>query len=349
MHPRTLASRPQAVAARTAVPTPRRGAIAALAAAAALGACAVAPPDATHSPVRAPTPPGVGAQPPGPGASAHLLPPGQQVPTRVGRLAVRDTGPAGTAGEVIVLWPSILSDHRIYRAQIEAWRHRHRLVVVDGPGHGDSGPAPGPFTMADCGEALGEVLDALGIDRPVVVVGTSWGGLVAGEFALARPQRTRAVVMLNTPVHVAPGGPGFGDRFVAWGARWIHGTGLYRDGVARAFLLPATRERGGPTLDDFHRHLREADGAALARSVRAVLIEREPLAPRLRGIAAPTLFVAGRHDAMYPLEGLRDAAATLPRGRFEVLETAHVSVMDAPAQATALIDGFLAGLTPGGH
>jgi hypothetical protein len=47
---------------------------------------------------------------------------------------------------------------------------------------------------------------------------------------------------------------------------------------------------------------------------------------------------------VYPLEGLRDAASTLPRGHFEVLETAHFSVMDAPAQAPALIDGFLAGL-----
>jgi pimeloyl-ACP methyl ester carboxylesterase len=101
---------------------------------------------------------------------------------------------------VIVLWPSILADHRIYRAPIEAWRGRHRLVVIDGPGHGDSGPAPGPFTMAQCGQALGEVLDALGITQPVVVIGTSWGGLVAGEFALAQPKRTLAVVMLNTPV-----------------------------------------------------------------------------------------------------------------------------------------------------
>ncbi len=78
--------------------------------------------------------------------------------------------------------------------------------------------------------------------------------------------------------------------------------------------------------------------------MRAVLIEREALALRLAGIAAPTLFVAGRHDGMYPLEGLRSAAAALPRGRFEVLDTGHISVMDAPAQATALVDGFLAGL-----
>jgi pimeloyl-ACP methyl ester carboxylesterase len=152
---------------------------------------------------------------------------------------------------------------------------------------------PGPFTMADCCEALREVRDTLGIDRPVVVVG---------------------------------------NRFVARGARWIHGTGLYRDGAARAVLLPAARERDGAVLDDLHRNLCEADGAALARSVRAVLIEREPLAPRLRGIAAPTLSVAGRHDAMEPLEGLRDAVSHLPRGRFEVLETALMHRADEAAQ-----------------
>jgi 3-oxoadipate enol-lactonase len=279
-------------------------------------------------------------------ASASHLPPPRKVSTRVGTLAVRDTGPSATSGEVIVLWPSILSDHRIYRSPIQTWRGRHRLIVVDGPGHGDSGPAPGPFTMADCGQAIGEVLDALGVAQQVILIGTSWGGLAAGEFALAQPDRTRAVVMLNTPVHTAPGGPAFGDRFVTWGARWIHATGLYRDGVARAFFLEATRKRGGPLMEDFHQHLQQADGPALARSVRSVLIEREPLAPRMAGIAAPTLFVAGRQDGMYPLEGLRSAAAALPQGRFEVLDTAHISVVDAPEETTALIDSFLQSLPP---
>jgi 3-oxoadipate enol-lactonase len=281
---------------------------------------------------------------PGTGASipTGLLPAARLVSTTVGRLAVRDTGPVPCAGEVIVLWSSILTDHRIYRAQIEAWRGCHRLVAVDGPGHGDSGPSPGPFTMRQCGQALVEVLNALGITQPVVVVGTSWGGLVAGEFALAHPHRARALVMLNTPVHTAPGGPGYGDRFIVWGARRIHGVPAYRNGVARAFFLPATRERRGPILDDFHQHLRDADGAALALAVRSVLLEREPLAPRMSGIGTPTLFVAGRHDAMYPAESLRSAAATLPRGRFEVLDTAHISVVDAPQQTTALLDTFIA-------
>ena len=314
----------------------RRGALAVMAMAAALGACAVTGPETVAPTLRTQEAWKGAPMPPAPA----------MVPTRVGKLAVRDTGPGATSGEVIVLWPSILSDHRIYRTPLEAWRGRHRLIIVDGPGHGDSGPAPGPFTMADSGQAIGEVLEALRVAQPVILVGTSWGGLVAGEFALAQPERTRAVVMLNTPVHAAPGGPGFSDRFVAWGARWMHATGLYRDGVARAFFLAATRKRGGPLMEDFHHHLEQADGLALARSVRSVLIEREPLAPRMAGIAAPTLFVAGRQDGMYPLEGLRSAAAALPQGQFEVLDTAHISVVDEPEKTTSLIDSFLQSLPP---
>lgn len=195
--------------------------------------------------------------------------------------------------------------------------------------------------MHDCGQALGEVLDALTIFEPVVVIGTSWGGLVAGEFALSQPSRTRALVMLNTPVIKAPDGPSLRDRFVVWGARWIHASAAYRNGVAKAFFLPATIERGGVAQGDFHHHLRQADGAALAQAVRSVLIDREPLADRMKGIKAPTLFVAGRQDAMYPVDALQRAASALPNGHFEALDTAHISVIDDPLSVTALVDDFL--------
>lgn len=280
-----------------------------------------------------------------PGTALPLSAPGF-MPTAVGSLAVYDTGSAAAGGEVLVLWSSILSDHRIYRSQIQAWRGQHRLIVIDGPGHGASGAAPGPFSMAACAQALAQVLDALGVSQPVVVVGTSWGGLVAGEFALAHPARTRALVMLNTPVSTSPAGPGFAERFVTWGARWMHGTALYRDGVARNFFLDATRAGGGPVIDDFHDHLSRADGPALAVAVRSVLLERQALAPRLQAIQAPVLFIAGRHDKSYPPDSLRSAAATLPRGHFELVDSAHISVVDAPQQTTALIDGFLAALPP---
>lgn len=263
------------------------------------------------------------------------------VPTRVGRLAVTDIAPAGVSGEVMVFWPSILANCRIYDGLIEAFRSRHRLVLIDGPGHGESDPAPRSFSMYDCGQAVIEILDSMGIAQPVIFVGTSWGGLVAGEFALAQPSKARALVMLNTPVHTKPGGPSLGDRFVVWGSRWIHKTSIYRNGVAKAFFLPLTRKRGGSLLKEFHQHLRKANGAALEQAVRAVLIEREALAPRMSHITMPTLFIAGRYDEMYPVDALQSAAAALPQGRFEALDTAHISVVDEPALVNTLIDDFL--------
>ena len=267
-----------------------------------------------------------------------------RVNTVLGELSVHDSQTPGLTGpaQVLVLWPSILADHRIYLPQVAHWRQRYRVLLIDGPGHGRSGPAPGHFSMAQCAQAQAQVLDRLGVREPVVCIGTSWGGLVGGEFALLFPARTRALVMLNTPVFPSRGG--LGDRFVTWGARWMHGLRVYTDGVAKAFFLPSTRAQRKPFMTLFHNHLARADGRALARSVQSVLVERADLSSRLGQIAAPTLFVAGEHDNMYPLEDLRRAAAALPRGRFVALPTAHISVVDAPEQTMKVIDDFLLGL-----
>ncbi|HWZ39650.1 MAG TPA: hypothetical protein VNY08_15270, partial [Bradyrhizobium sp.] len=78
------------------------------------------------------------------------------ISTNIGRLAIYDTGVpsrADASSEVLVLWPSVLADHRIYNAQAAALRERHRLILIDGPGHGASGPSTGSFSMAHCADA----------------------------------------------------------------------------------------------------------------------------------------------------------------------------------------------------
>jgi pimeloyl-ACP methyl ester carboxylesterase len=123
------------------------------------------------------------------------------------------------------------------------------------------------------------VLDALEIVQPVVCIGTSWGSLVAGEFALHYPQRTRAVVMLNAPVF--PSRARLRDGFVAWGARWLSGTSVYVKGVAEGYFMPATREREADFMARFRQHIHDIGGKALAQVVRSVLLDRET-SPRPR-------------------------------------------------------------------
>jgi pimeloyl-ACP methyl ester carboxylesterase len=105
--------------------------------------------------------------------------------------------------------------------------------------------------------------------------------------------------------------------------------------------MPETRKREIVFMNEFRKHIRHARGTALAQAVRSVLLERDDLASRLQNITAPTLFVAGTHDSMHPVDDLRRAAARLPRGRFVELPTAHLSVVDAPTETTRAIVSFL--------
>jgi 3-oxoadipate enol-lactonase len=279
------------------------------------------------------------------GASTPLQTPiTRKINTGVGQLAVFDfpLDSAGTAAPAsaptLVLWPSVFADSSIYAPLVTSLRGKARVVLIDGPGHGASGAGPERgFSVKDCAVAVKTILDELAV-RSAAVGGTSWGGIVGGEFALLYPQATDAVVMLNTPVF---SDPGMAERFIVLGTRVIGGTQLFSEGVAKGFLMPATLQAAGAAVQQFHRGIQKSQHGAMANAVGEVLIKREPLAPRLSGITAPTLFVVGEFDDMYPAAELQRAAKALADHHFATLPTRHISVVDEPARVAGLIEALL--------
>ncbi|MGE5245760.1 MAG: alpha/beta fold hydrolase [Betaproteobacteria bacterium] len=79
-----------------------------------------------------------------------------------------------------------------------------RVVAMDTPGYGCSDRVPGQPTVADYAAAARDALDALGIDR-VIVVGHHTGAVIAVEMAAAWPERIERVV-LSGPVYVDAAG-----------------------------------------------------------------------------------------------------------------------------------------------
>jgi pimeloyl-ACP methyl ester carboxylesterase len=78
---------------------------------------------------------------------------------------------------------------------------RHRVILIDRPGFGFSARKKGEGgTPAYQANVLRQVLDQLGIDRPIIV-GHSWGGTLALAFALDFPQRVAGLVLIAPATH----------------------------------------------------------------------------------------------------------------------------------------------------
>jgi pimeloyl-ACP methyl ester carboxylesterase len=79
---------------------------------------------------------------------------------------------------------------------------RFEVLLFDNRGIGESNAPPGPYTAAEMAADAIQVLDEACVDR-AHVVGTSLGGMVAQELALAHPERVDRLVLACT----TPGGP----------------------------------------------------------------------------------------------------------------------------------------------
>jgi 3-oxoadipate enol-lactonase len=262
------------------------------------------------------------------------------IPTILGPLAVFPLGPE-KAPRTILLWPSIFTDHHIYGALSEILCPRYRLLLVDGPAHGQSPGSTTGFTAAQCAQAMGQILDAFALKR-AVVGGTSWGGLAAAELALTAPERVSALILLNTPFGIDGRRPTLKARFIATGARWGLRSRIFRDGVARSFFLPASLARDPAYRAAFHDMLRNAPPRQFAAAIRSVILSGTPLADRAPMIGVPTLVIAGSDDSMYLASQQRESAARIPGADFATVPGRHISVIDAPEAVAEMIDAFLA-------
>ena len=106
--------------------------------------------------------------------------------------------------------PAVLAVHGI-TASLMAWRPvaehcpGYRVIAPDLRGRGHSARLPGPYGMAQHADDLARILDALDVERPVVV-GHSMGGFVALVFGHRHPSRTRGLLLVDggVPLPVPP-------------------------------------------------------------------------------------------------------------------------------------------------
>jgi pimeloyl-ACP methyl ester carboxylesterase len=194
------------------------------------------------------------------------------------------------------------------------------------------------------------VLDAAGVERPVVIVACSMGGQTAIDLTLAHPDRVAGLVLIGAAVRGAPypdikQGPtaelnarieaadagGDADevgRLEAW--MWLDGPGAPEGrvgGLARELFL-------------------DMNGRALRASDPGEQAEISPAWPRLGEITAPTLVMVGRLDAEDIQVIDEQAAAIIPGARLRWLDgVAHVPHLEGDPVTLDEITAFVDALT----
>jgi pimeloyl-ACP methyl ester carboxylesterase len=221
-------------------------------------------------------------------------------------------------GEPLVLIPGFGTGLWIWYRQVPAFAERFRTIVFDPRGVARS-PAPdAPFTMSDLAEDLAALLGELKVER-AHVLGASFGGFVAQEFALAHPSCVRSLILCCTSY----GGPGHVPPAPETLAAIASTKGLNTQERVRENLLLAFSPRfveEEPAEVERVVNLRaESDvpeHAYLRQLQAAVAFDA---AARVGGINVPTLVITGNADAIVPHENSLNLAAAIPGATLRVI------------------------------
>jgi pimeloyl-ACP methyl ester carboxylesterase len=245
------------------------------------------------------------------------------------------------SGPAVVLLHAGIADCRMWDSQFSELARRYAVIRCDLRGFGRTVPAPGEYSDHDDVAAL---LDSLGIAQ-AAVVGSSYGGKVALDFALSHPGRVAALVLCApdvggrepTPELVAFGNAehaalarGDIDAAVELNLRtWV-------DGPSRApsAVDPALRARVGEMQSEIFR-----------MSIPDGMITRDlepPAAGRLASISIPTLVIVGELDMPTFVRTAEWVARQIPRASLiRIPGAAHMANMEEPVMFERLVEGFL--------
>jgi 3-oxoadipate enol-lactonase len=218
--------------------------------------------------------------------------------------------------------------------QIPAFAARHRCIVLDQRGFGQSPDAPdGPGRAAFVDDLRG-LLDHLGI-RTAYLVGQSMGGLTTLGFALAYPERALGLVLAGTTGGIAD--PAVQAAFKTRGP-------LPADVTARALSAAFRRDEPAKTV------LFTAIGAVSPpeRDPSASLFggEEGRTAADLARFTVPTLFVVGGEDLITPVHVVEAAAKCVPGTEVKVVDGAgHSAYYEQPERFNDLVLTFFASIS----
>lgn len=259
---------------------------------------------------------------------------------------VRIAWQASGDGPPIVFAHGLGGNHLSWWRQVAAFAPRHTCVSFAARGFAPSSPLDGGPDPRDFADDLAALIDALALERPVLVA-QSMGGWGAVELALRSPGRLGGLVLASTTGTVDPeriDGPERA-RLAAWqaeaDARLAH---WVRIGVHPACGERMAREQ--PALHGLYCGLDALAGGLDKEALRRRLLAMRTRAPHeLAALDCPLLMISGDEDAVIPPFAADAIARAVPGSRVvHVPDAGHSVYFERALAFDAALAAFVAGL-----
>ena len=256
------------------------------------------------------------------------------------------------SGPALLLLHGLGCDHTTWLPVLDSLARRYTVIAPDLLGHGDSDKPRADYSVGGFANGMRDLLTVLGIDR-ATVVGHSFGGGVAMQFAYQFPERTERLVLV--------GSGGLGPE-VSAAIRAITTTGFYQ--VMGLLTLPGVRHLGTAGLRALSRtglkEFRDFDEvasiyqsfrdpaarAAIRHVVRAVVDWQGQIVTMADRAylteAMPMCVIWGAEDRVIPTSHAQRAAELAPKARIEILPTSgHFPHKDHPDLFVKVLHDFV--------
>jgi pimeloyl-ACP methyl ester carboxylesterase len=243
---------------------------------------------------------------------------------------------------------------------LDSLARRYTVIAPDLLGHGESDKPRGDYSVAGFANGMRDLMTVLGIDK-VTVVGHSFGGGVAMQFAYQFPERTERLVLV--------GSGGLGPE-VSTAIRAMTTPGFHQ--VMGLLTLPGVRHVGGAGLRALSRtgikEFRDFDEvaeiyesfqdpaarAAIRHVVRAVVDWQGQIVTMADRAyltdAMPICVIWGDQDRVIPTSHAVRAAELAPKARVEIISNAgHFPHKDHPERFARLLHEFVTSTRPASY
>ncbi len=261
----------------------------------------------------------------------------------------------GSGPETLVFVPPWSIVHsRVYKAQLPYFSTRYRCITYDGRGNGKS-DRPQDVAAYSLENYAADTLAVMGATATAsaILVGLSFGGMLACVLAAHHPERVKAAVLVGTSASIGPNNPGATiENFHAgskpspegWEkynrAHWLSSYPDFADFFVRnIFSEPHSTKQ----IEDAVGWACETTGEVLAKTVEA-----RPIMPAFdiseamyRNIRCPVLMIHGDDDHIQPYARAQAVASVTGAEFVTIPGGGHNPLGRIPAKANILIADFL--------